>query len=375
MRETDNVTIQALQLRAPRSSKNDARVLQQLLENDTLFPTVKDPEKRASIWDNILSIEGLIPSLYTFFEDLKLLRPCAEIIKSLIELPLNGSLREMIEQRFTGCNQSSDTYYYQITETTWGTMKGGLQERVEFGWQQLLFYILRHSRKMNGWCPKKEIGRPKPVAMEPDPITWYEFGQLASRLGFDSTRIRELNTDDPYKKSAREYLQKSHRSLHTIDKASFESCIKQIAKTLQTATEKEQRLAMPVLVTSSAGESLSRRCGRFFETAHDQDRDFLFLGTLHDTSSIQRGNSITSFFVRRSIYFAFFGTWPASSVGPITQPQRASDAPSLHGEPTEPAREPLITSNQVALVPLPENNSQDLVTTGEVFISTPRQLN
>jgi hypothetical protein len=100
MRRTDNLTVQVIQLRAPGSSSDDANMLRRLLEDDTLFSAVKDSEKRELIWKNLLSVEGiLIPPLYTFFEDLKLLKAPKEIIKSLIEPPFEDSLREMMEQK------------------------------------------------------------------------------------------------------------------------------------------------------------------------------------------------------------------------------------------------------------------------------------
>ena len=77
--------------------------------------------------------------------------------------------------------------------------------------------------------------------------------------------------------------------------------------TLANATEKKSHPVLPTLVTDGVGEDLPRRCGRFSETAHDHDRELLFLETLHGTFQKQRGKSITSFFVRMSVHFAFFG--------------------------------------------------------------------
>jgi hypothetical protein len=100
MHRTDNLTVHGVQLRAPGSSSDDTNMLRRLLEDGTLFSARKDSEKRELIWKYLLSVEGfLISSLYTFFEDLKLLKAPEEIIKSLIEPPFKDSLHEMIEQK------------------------------------------------------------------------------------------------------------------------------------------------------------------------------------------------------------------------------------------------------------------------------------
>ena len=51
---------------------------------------------------------------------------------------------------------------------------------------------------------------------------------------------------------------------------------------------------------------LPKRCGIPKPKEYKQDRVSLFIGKLHDTNN-QQYPGITSFFVRRSVYFAFWG--------------------------------------------------------------------
>jgi hypothetical protein len=106
MRKTDRFTVEALQLRAPHASGDDISQLKTLFDAGKLFPKIREEEKRQSIWNNISQIACLIPSLYTLFEDLKLLSPCVKIIKELIDRPFKGSLHDMMEQHFSGANQT-----------------------------------------------------------------------------------------------------------------------------------------------------------------------------------------------------------------------------------------------------------------------------
>ncbi|KAF4625712.1 hypothetical protein G7Y89_g12452 [Cudoniella acicularis] len=106
---------------------------------------------------------------------------------------------------------------------------------------------------MIGECPKKEKDRLKPTIEERDLVAWYQFALLADRLGFDSEVIRQLKADDP---------------------------------------------------TDGKNTYGGRREGP--TTTYKYERNYLFLEYIYTTTDT-RGKGITSFYIRRSIYFAFFG--------------------------------------------------------------------
>ena len=144
MAKTDNLTVKKLELRAPGSSTDDVKVLRQLMKDDILFSAVKDLERRQSILNNLLAIDGLIPSLYTFFEDLKFLKAPERIVRSLIKPPFEDSLREMIKPYFLDTNQSPGVIYFQDSETTFKSGAANWEDRFEFGYRQLWLYATRN---------------------------------------------------------------------------------------------------------------------------------------------------------------------------------------------------------------------------------------
>jgi hypothetical protein len=358
MRKTDRFTVEALQLRAPQASGDDLSELKTLFDSGRLFPEVTEEEKRWSIWNNIPRIACLIPSLYTLFEDLKLLSPCVKIIKVLIEPPFKGSLHDMMEQHFSGANQTPGAVVTQDTETMFNSCEGSVTDQFEFGYRQLYLFALRHFPQMIGKCPKKEKDRPKPTIEEPDPVTWSRFALLADRLGFDSKVIRQLKADDPYRTEARNFLLKHNPpEFYTFNQQLFEDCVEQMAKTRAAVVEKDRQYIKPPLVADGPGEPLPRRCGRFFQTAHEYERNYLFLDVLYDATDV-RGKGITSFFAKRSIYFAFFGRRVPSASADVRggkPPQNPegnmngeSDGGSLHNADPEPAPDHALVADSSA---------------------------
>jgi hypothetical protein len=98
--------------------------------------------------------------------------------------------------------------------------------------------------------------------------------------------------------------------LKTLMKATFELYQGQIASIIQTAMAQAAMSGPPIytkqtLLVDEPGEALERRCGCAFENAYKHDRKFLFLDVLYDPV-VGEGKSISSFYVRSSVYFAFF---------------------------------------------------------------------
>jgi hypothetical protein len=59
--------------------------------------------------------------------------------------------------------------------------------------------------------------------------------------------------------------------------------------------------------------SRKQRCGLLNAQAHEEDRKFVFINNLYNESQ-EQGEGVTSFFVLRSKYFAFFGRPKRASV-------------------------------------------------------------
>lgn len=80
MKKIDLDTVDALQLLAPGKSRTDAKTACGLILSGQAFAEFRDEERRI-IWNRMKDFDGLIPSLYTFFEDFKYLESCAHCVK------------------------------------------------------------------------------------------------------------------------------------------------------------------------------------------------------------------------------------------------------------------------------------------------------
>ena len=98
-----------------------------------------------------------------------------------------------------------------------------------------------------------------------------EFADLAERLGFQSPEITAL---------------KEHPG----------------ARDSRNPSENSK----PLLVTDGVGVKKKRRCGLPSMEEYVEGSESIFVNYLHDVDE-EQGEGITSFFVRNSIYFAFFG--------------------------------------------------------------------
>jgi hypothetical protein len=129
---------------------------------------------------------------------------------------------------------------------------------------------------------------------------------FADRLGFESDEISALKQRSPEREIARNALLEARKSdRYEYNDTVFESHIAQIVRMFLTATPLRAEQLSPVLVSDDPNAS-GNRCGFPDEQAWEEDSKLLFVSNLHNARR-EQGEAITSFFVRRSIYFAFFG--------------------------------------------------------------------
>ncbi|PVH67355.1 hypothetical protein DL98DRAFT_602298, partial [Cadophora sp. DSE1049] len=179
----------------------------------------------------------------------------------------NKSLIEALQKRFTGVNQENDLIRIQRTEGTFVHREGNRADQIDYGIRQLFAFAMREYPSMPRE-PKEEdlLQQPRAHAV---PSVLHCFADLASDLGFASDEITAL-------------------------------------KQLGTDARRTYPRSRPILVTSGPGVALYVRCGKPRCRSSKADRNLLFVDHLHDTRQDQ-GDSITSFFVRKSVYLAFFG--------------------------------------------------------------------
>ncbi|KAL1845446.1 hypothetical protein Plec18170_009765 [Paecilomyces lecythidis] len=306
MELTDRRTVELLQLRVPGKCSGDLRILRQHFLKGDLFPAIKTEEHRQEIWNNLLTVDTLIPSLYTLFEDIKYLKPCATIVKRLLGAKPKWSVQQTLEECYSG-EQQNDEVLVQQTENSFCYYHGGVEERVTLGSLQLWLFAARNFTLMIKEPPRKDDGRPTPNCETPDTSVWRAFATLASHLGFESDSILELRNNDPDREIARQALLGA-RKPHTFkyDDAVLESFQDQIVAMFAAAEEITNERGPSTFYVDGAGEDVHRRCGRVFERAYENDRQVLFLDALSNPDE-GGGEGITSLFVRVSVLKAFFG--------------------------------------------------------------------
>jgi hypothetical protein len=115
--------------------------------------------------------------------------------------------------------------------------------------------------------------------------------------------LRERSSD---REIARQALLKARNpEQYEYDDATFESHVSRIVRLFTKAVPTVTKDVKPALVTDYPKES-GERCGFTYEKDDQLDRKYLFIKKMH-TEDETEGPSITSFYVRMSVYFPFFG--------------------------------------------------------------------
>jgi Protein of unknown function (DUF3723) len=96
--------------------------------------------------------------------------------------------------------------------------------------------------------------------------------------------------------------------------------MKQITEKFETTVEISYLLSTPSLFVDRPGEDIARRCGRLESTAYEDNQQYLFFEHLNKIDN-GYGNGVTSFFIRKSVYKAFFGTKSLPSYESAAAPQ------------------------------------------------------
>ena len=247
MARVDRATVKALELTAPRSSTTDNATLKGLMLSGAIFGDFTSDE-RGKIWVRLDAVQGLIPSLFTFFEDIKALEAYAGCMKHLTTISRRDTVSTAFESIYDGVDQQLD-----------------------LGYRHLYAFAIRHYLEM----PKESQGKDRlarPTA-KADQGVLRSFAELAHRLGFRSRQIDSLKQRwwpfDP------------------------------------TASTNDNATAIP-LVTEGSGAPKKFRCGLPRMEDYTADQALILVDNLH-SPAVEVGEGITSFFVRKFVYLMFFG--------------------------------------------------------------------
>jgi hypothetical protein len=259
----DKVTVKAVELRAPGVSTLDAQFLHGQVLGGAIFSGFSVQE-RAIIWENIIAFKGIIPSLSKFFQDIIFLEACVDSLKYLVTVEKDKTVFTALGDCYT---RKVESQRIQTSETTFRSETASSTQCKMLGYLVLIAFAMRGHQNLPKAPIKKNLKTIPRV--KADRKVLQRFAALAEQLGFNSPQIKELKGDlDP----------------------------------LSIPVTQE---SVPLLVTTGPGESMKQRCGRPHADTFEEDRKFLFLQNLCEERD-ETGEGITSFFVLKSWFSAFF---------------------------------------------------------------------
>ncbi|KAI9765377.1 MAG: hypothetical protein M1840_007457 [Geoglossum simile] len=142
-------TVKVLQLKAPGYFKEDLATIEPCFRTGELFSAVQSPADRQNIWNNLRQVEGLIPTIESFFEDFKYLAPTARI---------GHTVYEEMSQIFLKHSRKDGEVIVQDSDETFYIRTGNSADQFEFGYRQVWLYAWHHFLKLIEECPRKENG-------------------------------------------------------------------------------------------------------------------------------------------------------------------------------------------------------------------------
>ncbi|KAF8852804.1 hypothetical protein BDZ45DRAFT_763049 [Acephala macrosclerotiorum] len=270
LQRVDVATVKAVELRAPGISALDAQFLKGIIVSGAVFADF-DTQERGIIWENSLRFKGIIPSLYTFFQDIHLLQACVDGIRWLVTIPEDETLFTALQATY--CQR--ETQLVQESETTVHPEAGTSRYCMRLGYLNLIAAAMRRYKDLPR-KPVKTDSKEMPRA-KADRAVLEQLAFQAKQSGFRSPEIDELEGN------------------------------------LEPPSISDIRESVPIAVTTGPDVDVKRRCGLPHVNSFKVDKNYLFLNHLCRGAEHETREGITSFFVLKSWFFAFFGTWPEGS--------------------------------------------------------------
>ncbi|PQE03467.1 incA domain-containing protein [Rutstroemia sp. NJR-2017a BBW] len=298
----DANTVELLEARAPVKSTADKEYILEQFENYSVFPCVYDEVARARLQQNVLSIDGMIPSIRTFTEDTLWLEDSLAAVKKLID-PGKFQLRDALRYAWRGLERNSVVLEYAdgLTKKVSATIDEGSQFEVASA--QLWMFAMRNYPRLTSLCPKTD-GKYKVAVVGPDPKCLQEFARTAADLGFESTLIDALLKRDPTCIYIREMLTKARsREEFDYDIERQEQAHYELLQQLNSL-EAQPGQSPPVWTTTTTDVKVDRRYGRPYDGALKECAPYFFLHYI--CQDPECGRFMTNLFVKRGTAQVFF---------------------------------------------------------------------
>ena len=337
MEQLDCETVEILQSRSPLTSASDKEFIEACINNGTLFKFVP-VEDRSAVIRRTMEVDLLIPSLHTFFEDLKYLEVCSNALRtiapagkhdqtiailyrSLFEPPEN----EIQIQTAEGC------YRAVHGDGTLGLLPGPQGDdfcrQFRYAYFQLWLSAMRNFHDLATGPGKTSRASSK----EFHHTSWERFGSTARALGFKTTVLH-----GGLDKEVAKFLQRVRPS------CTFSYDFQSQVNNITTIIDSIRHPVGPVdeSVPDMKADVIfppNQRTGIPYQLPHQRDRSSLFLKRMrlcsHETPSSGCRVDISSFYARRSVTVFFlcpaYPTVPGQAVPtPLTDMQSQIPLPA-----------------------------------------------
>ncbi|KFY28058.1 hypothetical protein V491_00664 [Pseudogymnoascus sp. VKM F-3775] len=349
MERTDEATVGKIQLLAPAVSKYDHGFIQESMAAASpglLFPQIHEVSKRRGIASRLLCISHRIPSIQSLFKDLRYLCPAVNAIRCLLPKPTtnktnnpllqtkttSGENEKTLRQKlYNHFEKSGSTLQIQNSERTYLTYTGNNQSLFDLAIRQLYLLSIRHFAK--------------PLSQREEAYSKFILAEFAKSQGFYSDEINAILMDDPFQKLALDLLR---RTLPIQKPAHCNVEIQSLATKIRDSMNKLGSSAVegskPQLTVAGWGVPIARRCGQevWNDNVDSEDLKHIFLEKMHlPLADLQRGGEgMSSFYVKQSIYLAFWG--PLDQLGhasaSLTAAQETGNAPLYESTSSDAAR-------------------------------------
>ncbi|KAM0742169.1 hypothetical protein ACQRIT_002346 [Beauveria bassiana] len=298
-----------LQGKAPGASKHDRDTLLVCFRNRELFSNIPE-QHRDGFWDRTLenSRVGLIPSLFTFFEDRKFLYRVSESMRYILDV--NGRIGVVGALSSAFQNSANDSTMepctIQWSDYHFTTIPGNETTRKALGARQLWLYAFREYENLPPILRKKNLLAKSRTKFDEQVL--YDFAVFALQLGFQTVKIDKIlsrSIDCDIAERALDAARKPEAYEYDNKPQLITQMVNMFAAAQPVSTKpllEQQHAAEPRLPPT--------RYGLPEATDHTRDKSLLFLPQMKAASAGSVMNHVSSFFVRTSVYLAFFGDFP-----------------------------------------------------------------
>ena len=293
----DSTTVGKLESLAPKHSAIDRDMVLAMMQQRELFSSQHDENLRRTLAANICNHQGLIPSLWTFFETLKYLEPICEALRKLIGVKIKRTIRE----RLQGFYFAPAKTVVQVSRSKDMELTPNLsKEQAAFvSYVELWAFCARNFDGLTAFTPRMECSGTKPLVRGPNPVVWQCFAKFAISRGFITPRAKELSQDNSSSQLALDYLRKANPLTADFSNALVEKVV--------TASRPEANVDDDDddddLGTQDDFIKVERRSGRPYELDHARDKRNLYFAHLHS----QTWGSINLSLVRQDLFRCIFG--------------------------------------------------------------------